>query len=90
MDHAEELLQELNGQLSTLIAERDSHIARTRAYWDNKPSTILNERLERIEIEKHYAKFTLVTADIRVRREQIIDALSQIEMAKPIVVTAKS
>lgn len=84
-DTQREMLEDLNGYMTRCLADRDQNIARTRAYWDDKPRTMLNENLERIEIDCHHARYTLATADIKRHREQIIDVMSQIEMAKPIV-----
>lgn len=87
MTAAEELLQSLNLRLMEALGERDQRVARVRAYWDSKPRTLLNGNLERIEIDKCYAQFTLETADIRAERERIIDTLAQAEMHKPVVFT---
>lgn len=82
LDDAREMLQHLNLQMKHALGERDRRIAEARAYWDAKPRTMLNDRLKRIALEAHYARSTLETADIQAQREQIIDALSQIEMTK--------
>lgn len=87
MSDAEELLQRLTLQMRDALDKRDRRVAETRAYWDAKPRTMLNDRLERIALDAHYARFILETSVMRAQREQIIDALSRIEMAKPLAIT---
>lgn len=86
MKPAEEMLKYLTGQIEDAAAAREHQIAKTREYWNSKPRTMLNDTLSRIEMEKHYAHFTLYTAEIRMQREKLIDALCQVGMQNPYVI----
>lgn len=81
---AEVYLQDLTRRLTDAMAERERRMTKAREYWDGKPRSMLNDRLREIDFGKLYAQFTLETADIRATREQVIDALTQIDMAKPL------
>lgn len=83
MTGAEEMLMRLNLQLTDAMEDRDRRVAMSKEYWDGRPRTMLNDSLRQIDIDNHYAQFTLETSHIRSDRERVIDALSQIEMAKP-------
>lgn len=83
MEPTEQLLEHLNSLIDGASTARAKRIALSKEYWGGKPRTLLNERLSRIEINKHQAQFTLETAPIMAEREVLLDALTRAEMLKP-------
>lgn len=77
-----EMLVRIDAEIAHLVAQREDRIKRTVGYWSGKRRTLLASELERIEIDKHYAQYTLEVGHLRAERAQIIDALAQAEMTK--------